>query len=572
MHKASAFILPLLLVLLAACTDGDRYHPLLVEADSAVICGRYALADSLLHAYDSRTDNSCNSDHAYRQLLALCRLFTDENLQEEHLILADSLCRLYDREGDYDKHAKSLLILGDIQQSFGDHPSAISSYAKAKQIAEQNQLPKEIAGWACQCLGNLYLGQRMLEECMPLYRQYYDIAVNNSDTLRMAYANYYMAKVYTIKNDVDSTILFYEQSARHARAAGAEMLQRYIIVSLCDIYMQTGHFDKAKALMPRDELNMANWAYWHAGQNHTDSAVFYFKKAIAQGDIYANSDFMHALVQLYEQNGNKEASLYWYRKLTDVQDSLRALSQAGEIRKAQARFEYNALEKKLSDAIYRNRLMQLASALVFSVLALILMIAWGMFSRYRIRREEELQHERLLLQLESEKYLRSEARLKENHERMAQIEEKMKRQDDAYQRQIHEKERQLILAENKAITALLEQDACRIVQFQQSALYRKIVESPEIKLHLSDEEWQQLIQQTDEVYNSLFGRLALFARLSDDEMRICCLVKMQLSPAKIAAVMSKSKSAISASRRRLYEKITGRKGSAPQFDQFLKDF
>ena len=558
----------------AACTDGkQRYSLQLVEADSAIVNARYAQADSLLADFDVSEFQHSDDDLTYRKLLFLCRKYVDDSLGEEHFLLADSLCRLYKDCGLHDKHAKALLALGDIYKAGGDNPSALDCYNRAKQLAFSHRLPAAVKGWACQCLGNLYLSQRMLDECIPYYRQFYEIAVSCHDTLRMAYAAYYMGKVCTIKSNVDSTIFYYDKSVELASfSSDTEKLRRNAVSSLCDIYIQIGEFEKAYSLLPRDELNAANWAYWHGDQNHVDSAIFYFNKAIARDDPYSAVDYLHALVQLSERNDNARSKLYWYKRLVEAQDSLRIISQTEETRKAQARYNYNQIATRLDKAVTENRLMRYAAALEALLSCMLALIVWGVYWHRKKKHKEVLLRERFIHRMGMERYERSMDKWEANQDRARQLDEEAGQQEDDSLRIAREMEKSVIASENATIEAVNRQRDFMLQQFQQSQLYHKIFNPTEQGTHLSDEEWQQLEEQTDKIFNHLFNRLSILTRMSEMEKRICCLVMFEADLPRMALMLSRSKSAVSATRRRLYEKITGKKGSAPQFDEFLRNY
>ena len=133
-------------------------------------------------------------------------------------------------------------------------------------------------------------------------------------------------------------------------------------------------------------------------------------------------------------------------------------------------------------------------------------------------------------------------------------------------------EKRVIASENATIEAVNRQRDFMLQQFQLSELYHKIFNPTMPGTRLSDEEWLLLIEQTNKIFNHLFERLSIFTQMSEMEKRICCLVMFEADLPRMALMLSRSKSAVSATRRRLYEKITGKKGSAPQFEEFLRNF
>ena len=60
--------------------------------------------------------------------------------------------------------------------------------------------------------------------------------------------------------------------------------------------------------------------------------------------------------------------------------------------------------------------------------------------------------------------------------------------------------------------------------------------------------------------------------LTDKELKIACLTKVKVQPTVIAWLFSCSLTDISMTRKRLYERITGERGSAPMFDLWMWRF
>lgn len=61
-------------------------------------------------------------------------------------------------------------------------------------------------------------------------------------------------------------------------------------------------------------------------------------------------------------------------------------------------------------------------------------------------------------------------------------------------------------------------------------------------------------------------------KLSEQEWRMCCLIKMEVPPSTAAMLLCCTNQAISMRRVRLYQKITGEKGTPELCDSFIRDF
>ena len=86
------------------------------------------------------------------------------------------------------------------------------------------------------------------------------------------------------------------------------------------------------------------------------------------------------------------------------------------------------------------------------------------------------------------------------------------------------------------------------------------------------EDWVRLYWAIDLVYADFTKRLQALVNLTDKELKIACLTKVKVQPTVIAWLFSCSLTDISMTRKRLYERITGERGSAPMFDLWMWKF
>ena len=85
------------------------------------------------------------------------------------------------------------------------------------------------------------------------------------------------------------------------------------------------------------------------------------------------------------------------------------------------------------------------------------------------------------------------------------------------------------------------------------------------------EEWKELSRVLDIVYDGFTEKLCGIHNFTDLEFRICLLIKMEFAPADMARLTNHSRESISATRRRLYEKVFKRKGKPKLWDKFIMD-
>lgn len=91
---------------------------------------------------------------------------------------------------------------------------------------------------------------------------------------------------------------------------------------------------------------------------------------------------------------------------------------------------------------------------------------------------------------------------------------------------------------------------------------------------MDSEKWSIIIDRIDcLLYIDFTHHLkSLYPGISEFELHICYLVKLKIPIKRIAALLCSTSQTISVNRRRLYTKLTGKKGSAADLDSFLSEF
>jgi hypothetical protein len=117
----------------------------------------------------------------------------------------------------------------------------------------------------------------------------------------------------------------------------------------------------------------------------------------------------------------------------------------------------------------------------------------------------------------------------------------------------------------KTVVALSE------IEFQSSEVYQRFHRKEEWKPAPKD--WEELLQAVNGTYPEFRERLKRkIPKLSEQEWRMCCLIKMDVPPSVTAMLLCCTNQAISMRRVRLYQKMTGEKGTPELCDAFIRDF
>ena len=86
----------------------------------------------------------------------------------------------------------------------------------------------------------------------------------------------------------------------------------------------------------------------------------------------------------------------------------------------------------------------------------------------------------------------------------------------------------------------------------------------------TQDEWQLFQTMIDSQCDSFARHLSSVYKLSQQELRVCLLIKAQFKPSEIAILTAHSKEAITSTRRRLYKKMTGLDGTPEMLDELIQ--
>ncbi len=385
-----------------------------------------------------------------------------------------------------------------------------------------------------------------------------------------------MGIVSTINQEIDSIIYYYKEAIDLGRQLPNDnSIVTLAMYDLCDLYIQTEQFDKALELMPRDSLNDANWAYWQYGQHNLDSAAYYFQKTLGRYKWAGEVETLRILAEIEEQRGDLRASLGYYRRLAEAEDSLKVQQRAEETMRTEAQFNYTSIQQERDRLERRNteqrHLLQLLIVLTVVVLLLALLVLLA-YRKYRQKAQAVQEH----LEKEREEQARqSSLQQEENRRQLDALQQQLdeaRRQDDAARAERLQMEAEVLATENENIEARQRRKEALLKELKQTALYQRLkAPAKEGDLHMSEADWQELSTRLDEIYE-LGPRLLGLARLSETELRICYLLKLGVAPAEIADILCRSKSAITLARQRMLVKLTGRRGKADMLDELIVGF
>ena len=308
-------------------------------------------------------------------------------------------------------------------------------------------------------------------------------------------------------------------------------------------------------------------------QQQTDSARYYFQRALQRGNLYVRCGTYQALADLEAGCGNYRLAFEYARHNRLLNDSIQKITRTEAVDRIHSLYNYEHVEKanrqlQLESERKQNQIYRLG--LMLSILTG--GIVWVSF-RYRKQQQAVREQEARLQQLKEEQERNSRSQMEQNRQRIQALEAQLADAErlNAEQKQLLQSERNLLEISNRKIQINIEEKNLLELNLRKSEVYQYF-HAEEHWDHIAPEKWGELQQAVETTYPQLIGRLRfLYPQISTQEIRLCYLTKISIPVKGIAAILCKSMPAISNMRARLYKKLLNEEGKASDFDKFIHE-
>ena len=512
----------------------------------------------------------------------------------------------YEKTDDLGRKAKAWYYKGRINQDLGHPLKAQEYYLKALRDEEKIE-DHALLGRIHNHIGMLYAYQKVYEKALPFQKK----AVENfhllSDSTGQVFALRDLGRTFLMLGHQDSAIICNQKAIALMR----KRIIPSVYTELAGFYIDRQRLEEAHGLLRTSLQNVAKpqakypvylvlgELYKKSGQ--IDSACFYLQACINSAPLpETRAGGLFHLKEIALEKGQWEQAALLSKQYELLKDSIEQGKNAESIRNVQAFYSYNEIEQDLWEArLYASKQKSFYSLLITACLFL-LTVALLRFIHYRRERksllqrlkanEEQIQrNEQTLknisdvkdsLQNEIQIYKTKERQLsKEKDEQLKRTNEEIRQKIMQLEKLSHTKdelEKNLLTlrSENsnlkKREQAREEEERKKIEEserLQNERLYDKF-RSP-AGWEPTDTDWHKLFISVDKLYPKMVTTLQKSTSLNESERKICYLSKIGVKPGAIEILLSKGN--VSVYRKRLYEKLTKKEGTAKDFDKYISD-
>lgn len=508
------------------------------------------------------------ADKAYKPLP-----FTDSILDLTHY---------YEEQRDADLLPVAYYYAGRNFVKQYNYPQALSYFQKSLGIIDESKRASTLKGKLYSQMGEIFLLQLLFDKAVEMYSSALKLDRLYNDYRSQIFNLRDLALCYYNKKEKKSAELYYQEALRLASQHKEEDLVADVSCVLANFYLKTNRLDKAKTYVkkaieyndPDDQraVSLISADIYRATGN-VDSAYSICNKLLTMDDIHIKKSALKRLAELYIMKNDASRSLSCVKGYEDMLDSISANNATEELARMDAVFHNQQKEKQISQlkidkANYQKFFITVCSLIGIVTLGCVIFMLYLRAKRLNVRIKIERKR-----RLDQDEYERTDEFIRKNKEKIKELEHRITLGSDedevAALKNLQKKLRSLnevsMLRKqehDKAQSELRNTDEFRMLK-------RKIGDKALTNKKLPQEEWLSLENAICSRVKDFKKRIEEVCRISDQEYKVCLLLKMQIAPSDIANITNKTRGAISLTRQRLYELAFGQKSSPDGWDKFI---
>ena len=578
MKTNTRFILLTCLLLCFYACDRKPYPQSLIIAESLASIQPDS-AISLLKTLEDNIKTEPESTQMYYQLLCIK---ANDKAYIRHT--SDSLILLvlhyYIEKRDERHLPEAYYYAGRVYRDLEDAPQALDYFEKAIDalpINEGYQLKSKIYSQ----MGTLFLYQKTYDEALKMFKEAQKCDIALKDSANMVFNLRDIADSYRCIDQNDSSIYYFQKAYNLAEVQGNQKLMAMVQNQMASLYSNLGKYDLARKLLQPslDTLDIhsksgifsiASKLYHRMG--YIDSASYYYNELLKCGTIYAKQTAHKGLAKIAILHDNPQKALLHLNQYIQYTDFIHQITDTENVRRLNSLYNYQLREKENNRLKIENKEKQ---NLIIYIISIGLFIIASLFAYLqRNKRKKQLLKIQLKNLRQLKQYKKSSLFIEENKRKIEELEQKLQEADQTnhiLRTQLKE-QIELTLYTNKQAEIELTRRKQSNSTLLESEIYKYIQKQLTTKTNkklLSNNDWKELEKVINNTYEGFSKNLRNYYDLNEHEYSVCLLIKINIPPIDIAKLTNHSKEAITSTRRRLYEKVFGKKGSPKDWDEFI---
>ena len=494
----------------------------------------------------------------------------------------DSLVAYFDRHGSANDRMMAHYVQGRVHHDMGEAPQALECYQRAAEQADTSRSDCDLYTLYAVYgqMANLFHSQYLPDDEMQALKTAEQIAWKDKDTLSAINTYQLLSRPYYMKSDTDS-VLFIEKCAHdlYLRYGFNQRAARTLLVPI-SIYLDRMQYDKVSEAMSvledssgwfddDDNIKKGKELYYydkgryHLAMGRQDLALLNFKKVLQAGYIEAG---YRGILSVYENQGRSDSISKYAKLFAAANDSCYYHVNQEKVHQVSAIYDYSR-QQHLADES-RTKAARLRYYLMFVLLAVLAATAIAAFIYNRVRTQNLLQITQLL---------RAKADIQSLlEEKQTQLDNIVSKNASVIERVTQESNQTLIehIREKKALEHQIEDMDHQLSQFSNAShekaflsttigqRFQNIRDSIPKEAPPTNLDWRQCIKTFRDHFPSYYSFITNGHALTDDQLRICMMIRQNYRESEMAFFMDADKQRINRIKLQVNSKLFGIQNSS----------
>lgn len=540
----------LISIITVACHRNNPSHEALLAVNAIADAAFEDSARTLLETIDKN-----DLSEADRNFYDLLTIKTDDNHYKPHQSdsLAISIAGYYSNSRDRYMKSEAYYYAGRVYQSIGDAPQAVDFFLKAVEELDdpdknENMRYNKLKCMALYQLGQLLLRQRLYSQALPVVKQAYMNALISRDTLRVANDASIVGNTFRYLGELDSSKFYYDLAIDYAAQLHDKTAMLYNLKSL---YAENGEFEKARQgydiiirrvpHMTIDEKNvliLGAQIYYNTGV--LDSARYCANEVLNNFGPEYHRKAYEILIGINEKEGNTDSINLLIKKYIEASNIYYNTLTQNATAQQYSLYNYSVKDKKIKDLkISQQRWHIIIATLCLAFASSIIAIIGLLYVNNK---------KKLNLSIAYNNIQRLESIL--NNTANKNIDE-----FNNYDSSIP-KLAELLKKKIEHLQRCHNNDIATPQQITTSDIYKElksmVLAGRTITCQQTFNNLDKLVMEVSPSFKH--NLIHLLPSIGESEYQICLLVKCGFSPTEISKLISKSLSAVSCARSRMFER------------------
>lgn len=553
-----------LLIGITACVN-PKGEEVLAEAERLV----QASPDSALLVLEQAKKEAATYSrrNRMRYLLLRAEAMNKAYFPLDSITYMDEVLDYYLSHGNRDERMRACYLMGSVWRDRRNSPLALQYYRDAVGEADTTETDCDYAQVSriYAQIARLFDKQRYPQMELEQWKQAMRYALLAKDTLMYIQCQEYIGDAYFLLGKEDSVLYFtqqaYEAYLKYGRKDWAAATQ----IVIADYYLK--HDSLANAKQALDEYRNGSGFfegdgnvssgyeifYYYIGEYYEkmarlDSAVFYYRKLLNYpADIMNAESGYKGLMSVYTRMHEVDSVAKYAQLFANANDTANLRNSANEISRTQALYDYSESQRIAVEKSEENQRLWLGLCVCF------VMLSFGGTGIYLYERKQKTTR-----MLANRKYTDL---MMQYHQAMEEL-QSIRSNKQQFQQQKEQEIEKL----QQMLAAYQEHSHAGQWELEQSLLQHDIVKRMHqhaCKLAVpSDAEWNDLQGVVEKSLPEFYAKLsANEAQLTDQEWKVCLLVKLNFIPSELTVLLNLSKQRVTNIRTHLNQKLFGESGS-----------